>query len=96
MFGIAGQMTLADETRTSCTIVLQDLDEYIGTYRGHCQDSLKFTVQFDNCLITFFIDEFENLGWLVEELNQIPVGRKIGILVIREGSQRRIILRLVV
>ena len=88
-------MTQATETREPLRIILRDLEEYVGIYKGYEYDSSGFTIRFDSCRIEFFTDAPENPESLVARLRSMPVGSRIGVFVLGEGSRRRIFLRLV-
>ena len=95
MFEIAGQVTQVDEPGISRKVVLQDLDEYVGVYRGYERDSLRLKIQFETCETSFFMDALKDPDSLMEKLNRIPVGRRIGLLVIEEGLLKRVFLRVI-
>ena len=89
------QFVQVTETGIPSTIALQDLEEYVGIFVGYEQDSLGYTIHFDSCQIAFFKDELENSESLEERLNDIPTGRRVGVLVTRQGSRKRVRIRFV-
>lgn len=88
-------MTLVTEIKTSKTIRLRDLEEYVGTYMGYDEDLLELRICFDSCQIVFFIDELEDLDSLRESLESLPFGSRIGILAMSKESEKTVLLRLI-
>ena len=95
--GVSPETGLGDERtgRSPKTIVLQHLDEYVGVYMGYERDFSRFVIQCDDCRIVFSRDGLQESESLAEALSNIPVGRRIGVFLMREESQKRVVLRLI-
>ena len=91
------RISLGDEKSTPLpkTIVLQHLDEYVGVYKGYKQDFSRFVIRCDDCQIVFSTDGLQEPESLADTLSNIPVGRRIGIFMIREETRSRIVFRLI-
>ena len=88
---------LEDErpARLPKTIVLQHLDEYVGVYVGYERDSSRLVIRCEDCRIVFYMDGLQESESLAEALSKIPAERRIGVFVMREESQKRVVLRLI-
>lgn len=73
-------------------IVLRPLEEIVGNYKGFEKGSWGLLVSFDTCQ-TIFSLEPEKEELLAQKLSEIPVGTKIGILMITDDRGKRVLIR---
>lgn len=78
---------------TEKTIELDHLEEYIGTYKGYEHGRIRLAVICDKNEIFFSPDELQHPESLTEKLKDIPEGKRIGILALREETGKRVLLR---